>query len=75
MRVMVLSEKKTIKMKGHNLCWMRYSLLASVDVIEFQTTDAYSILDLSNAMCNLRIRCKDEKLKVMLRTIPNSLTH
>jgi hypothetical protein len=41
-----------------NLCWMRSSLLTSVDVIEFQTKDAYS---------------RDEKVRVMLRTKLNSL--
>jgi hypothetical protein len=30
-------------------------LLASVDVIEFQTTDAYSSLDLTNVLYNLSI--------------------
>jgi hypothetical protein len=29
-----------------NFCWMRSSLLAAVDVIEFQTTEAYYNLDL-----------------------------
>jgi hypothetical protein len=49
------------------------SLLASVDVIEFQTTDAYSSLDLTDAVYNLNIHSIEEKLKVMLRTRPNSL--
>jgi hypothetical protein len=53
---------------------MRSSLLASVDIIEFQTTDAYSSLDLTNAMYNLSIHSRDEKLKVILTTRPNSLT-
>jgi hypothetical protein len=30
-----------------NFCWMRSSILASVDVIEFHTTEAYSNLGLT----------------------------
>jgi hypothetical protein len=30
---------ETIKTKAEKLCWMRSSLLDSVDVIEFQTTE------------------------------------
>jgi hypothetical protein len=41
---------------------MRSSLFASVDVIEFQTTDAYSSLDLTNAIYNVSIHSRDEKL-------------
>jgi hypothetical protein len=55
------------------LCWMRSSLLASVDIIEFQTTDAFSSLDLTNVLYKLSIHSSDEKLKVMLRTRPNGL--
>jgi hypothetical protein len=61
---------KRLKQRAANLCWMRSSLLASVDVIEFQTTDAYANLDLTNTMYNLSIHSTDEKLKVMLRTGP-----
>jgi hypothetical protein len=68
---MVLSEKR-LKQGATNLCWKHSSLLASVDVIEFQIKDAYSILDLSNAMYNLSKHSKDEKFKVILRTIPKS---
>jgi hypothetical protein len=57
-----------------SLCWMRSSLLVLVGVIEFQTTDAYSKLNLTNAMYNLSIHSREEELKVMLRTRPNSLT-
>jgi hypothetical protein len=53
---------------------MRSRLLASVDVIEFQTMDAYSSLDIINAMYNLSIHSREDKLKVMLRTRPNSFT-
>jgi hypothetical protein len=52
---------------------MRSSLFASVDVIEFETKDAYSSLDLTNGIYNVSIHSGDEKLKVMLRTRPNSL--
>jgi hypothetical protein len=45
---------------------MRSSLLASVDVIEFQKTDAYSSLDLTNVVYNLSIHSTDEKLKVII---------
>jgi hypothetical protein len=62
--------KETIKTED---CWMRSSLLASVDVTEFQTTDAYSSLDLTNVIYTLSIHSRDEKLKVMLQTRPNSL--
>jgi hypothetical protein len=44
-----------------NLCWMRSSLLASVDVTEFQTTEAYSSLGLTNVVYSLSIHSKNEK--------------
>jgi hypothetical protein len=65
--------KKRLKQRAANLCWMRSSLLASVDVIEFHTTDAYLSLDETNVVYNQSIHSIDEKLKVMLRTTPNSL--
>jgi hypothetical protein len=41
-------EGKNYKNKTHvNFCWMRSSLLASVDVIEFHTTEACSNLGLT----------------------------
>jgi hypothetical protein len=49
---------------------MLSSLLASVDVIEFQTTDTYSSLDLTKVICNRCIYSRDEKVKVMLRPDP-----
>jgi hypothetical protein len=52
---------------------MRSSLFASVVIIEFQTTDAYSSLDLTNVIYNVSIHSSEEKLKVILRTRPNSL--
>jgi hypothetical protein len=45
---------------------MRSSLLASVDVIEFQTTDAYSILDLTNVMYN-RSNNNNNNMKVLVK--------
>jgi hypothetical protein len=47
---------------------MRFTLFASVGVIELQTTEAYSTLDLTNVKYNVNIHSRDEKLKVMLRT-------
>jgi hypothetical protein len=52
---------------------MRSSLFASGDVIEFQATDAYTSLDLTIVIYNVNIHSRDEKVKVMLRTGPNSL--
>jgi hypothetical protein len=48
-------------------------LLASVDVMEFQTTDAYSSLDQTSAMYSLSIVSIEDKLKVILRISPKSL--
>jgi hypothetical protein len=42
--------KETIKTEGANLCRMRSNLLASVDIIEFQTADAHSSVDLTNVI-------------------------
>jgi hypothetical protein len=52
---------------------MRSSLLASVDVFEFQATDAYSSLDLTNVIYDLCVHSREEKVKAMLRTRLNSL--
>jgi hypothetical protein len=67
--------KGTIKTEGRKPLLMRSSLLASVDVIEFQSMDTYSSLDLTNVIHSLSIHSRDEKLKVMLRTRPNSLIY
>jgi hypothetical protein len=48
-------------------------LLASVDVMEFQTTDAYSRLDRTSAKYSLSIDYIEEKLKAILRISPKSL--
>jgi hypothetical protein len=34
--------KKLLKQRASNFCWMHFSLLASVNVLEFETTEAYS---------------------------------
>jgi hypothetical protein len=51
---------------------MHSSLLASVDVIEFQTTEAYSNLDPNDVKYNIYKQSRDENLKVMERIRPNS---
>jgi hypothetical protein len=45
-------EGKTMTTADVNFCWMRSSLLASVDVIEFHTTEAYSNLDRTKVKYN-----------------------
>jgi hypothetical protein len=52
---------------------MRSSSLASVYVIEFQTTQEYSSLDLTNVEYNVSAHSSYEKVKVMLRTRLNNL--
>jgi hypothetical protein len=44
---------------------MRSSFLESVAVMEFQTTDAYSNLGLTNAVKNINKQSNEEELKVM----------
>jgi hypothetical protein len=55
--------------------WMCSSLLASVDVMEFQTTQAYSNLDLTNGNYSMYKQSREENLKVMERIRPNSFIH
>jgi hypothetical protein len=45
---------------------MRSSLFASVDISEFQTTDAYASLYLTKVIYTVSIHSRGEKLKVML---------
>lgn len=45
------------------MCWMSSSLLVSVVIIEFQTTEAYSSFDLSKAKYNIRRQLIEEKVK------------
>jgi hypothetical protein len=54
---------------------MRSSFLASVDVIEFQTTEAYSNLDLTNVKYSTCKQSREEDLKVVERIRPNSFMH
>jgi hypothetical protein len=45
-----------------NFCWMCSSLLASVDVIEFHTTEAYSNLGLTKVKYKTNKHSREEKL-------------
>jgi hypothetical protein len=54
--------EKTIKQTDVNFCWMRSSLLASVDVIEFHTTEAYSYLDLIKVKYKTYKHSREERL-------------
>jgi hypothetical protein len=47
--------------------------LASVDVTKFQTTEAYSNLDLTNVNYGKLKQSREENLKVMEQIRPNSL--
>jgi cellobiose-specific phosphotransferase system component IIB len=53
---------KTIKTDA-NFCWMRSSSLASVEVIEFRTTEAYSNLDLTKVKYST---CKHSGRKICM---------
>jgi hypothetical protein len=52
---------------------MRLSYLESVAVMEFQTTEAYSNLGLTNAEYNTNKQSNEEKLKLIERMKPSSL--
>jgi hypothetical protein len=39
--------KEILKQRAEKFCWMRSSLLPSLEIIEFQTTKEYSGLDLT----------------------------
>jgi hypothetical protein len=69
--------EKTIKTDRRKLCWMRSSLVASVDtiLIEFQTTEAHSNMDLTNVKYSIYEQSSEENLKVMERIRPNSFMH
>jgi hypothetical protein len=54
---------------------MRSSLLASVVVIEFRTTEAYSSFDLTKVKYNIYRQSREENEKVKVRTSPNNLIH
>jgi hypothetical protein len=51
--------------KEANFCWMRSNVLASVDVREFQTTEPYSNLHLTNVKYSIYKQPREENLKVM----------
>jgi hypothetical protein len=53
-----------------NFCWMYSSMLTSVDVIEFRTTEAYSNLGLTNVKYSTYKQSRGEKLKVIERIRP-----
>jgi hypothetical protein len=65
--------KNPLRHRAADLCWMHSSLLASVDIIEFQTADGFSLIDLTKAINNLCLHSRDEKVNVMLRSRRNSL--
>jgi hypothetical protein len=68
------SDKETIETEGLDFFWMHSNLLASVDITEFETAEAYSSIDLTRVKYIMYIHSLDEKVKVTLRTRPNNLT-
>jgi hypothetical protein len=66
--------KETIKAEGRKPLMNAFQFVGISLRIEFQTRDEYSRLDLTNVICNLCIHSRDEKVKAILRTRPNSLT-
>jgi hypothetical protein len=54
---------------------MRSSLLASVAIIEFKTTEAYSSLDLISVKYSIYKEPREEKGNVIFRTRPRNLMH
>jgi hypothetical protein len=54
---------------------MSSSLLALVDAIEFQITEAYSTLDLANVKYSTYKQSREETLKVMERIRPTRFVH
>jgi hypothetical protein len=66
--------EKTIERDGRTL-WMCSSMLAPVDMIEFQTTEAYSVLVLSNVKYSTYKQSREENVKVMERIRPNRFMH
>jgi hypothetical protein len=65
--------KKRSKQRAANFWWMLFTLLASVGVIEFHTTEAYSSLDITRAKYNRHWGTGDEQEKIMLQTRPHNL--
>jgi hypothetical protein len=66
------SEGGTIKQMDVNFCRICSSLLASVDVTEFQNAEIYSNLDLTNVKYSTYEHYREENLKVMERIRPKS---
>jgi hypothetical protein len=53
-------EKKRLKQRGVNVFCIRSNLFASADVMEFQTTEAYSTLDLTTTKYNTSMHSRVE---------------
>jgi hypothetical protein len=56
-----------------NFCWLQQSVLASEDLIEFQTTQTYPNLDITSVKYNTYKKSREENVKVMERIRPNIL--
>jgi hypothetical protein len=67
--------KETIITKGCKLLLDAFQFLASVVVIEFQTTEAYSSFDLTKVKYNIYRQSREENEKVKVRTSPNNFIH
>jgi hypothetical protein len=52
---------------------MRSSLLASVEVMEFHATEAYSSVGLTNVQYSIKRLCREEKEKVIDLINPSNL--
>jgi hypothetical protein len=65
--------KEGIETESRKLLLKMFQFFASEDVIEFQTTDTYAILDLINVKYDMNIHSRDENLKVPLGTKPSNL--
>jgi hypothetical protein len=48
-----LTWEKVLKERAANFCWMLSSFLASIFVLEFQTTELYSRVDLTRIKYNI----------------------
>jgi hypothetical protein len=57
---------KLWKQRAANFCWLQYSLLESVDVIEVKTTDPHSSFDLSKV--KMYKHSSDENQNITLQT-------
>lgn len=66
--------KKRGRQRDKNIRWMRSNVLASVEVMEFHTTEAYCNLGLANEQYNTRKLCREENEKFTVLTNPNNLS-